>query len=233
MIYKIISIEDSPEIQNLVKIALSNAPFELSFAYTLKEGRDYINKGKADAILLDIDLPDGDGLKFYSEIKNYPELASIPVFILTGRNSIEDKSLGFQLGIEDFITKPFNPIELKLRLETRLKKILDKKVGEEIIHLGNLTIDLASQRVIIQNQTNTSKPDLSSTEFKILYYLAKNKEQIKSRDQIMTTVWGEDTNFTDRTIDSHISRLRKKIAECNYKIEAVANSGYRLTAKDV
>jgi DNA-binding response OmpR family regulator len=228
--YQILCIEDSEEVQLVLRKTLMPT-HTASFASTIEEARIELNQKKFDLIVLDINLPDGDGLRFCSELKSSQDHGEIPIFILTGNQSIQDKTLGFQLGIEDFIVKPFVPMELKIRIESRLKKISSQKQTSSIYKVGNLTIDFSCQRAGLDSSEEVSNIELSSTEFKILGFLIKNKEQVKSREQIIQAVWGDGLHLSDRTIDSHISRIRKKILKCDYSLEAVQNYGYRFTLK--
>lgn len=202
--------------------------FDLELASNLQEARNSVfGKQKLDLITLDLNLPDGDGLRFCSELRASPQCENIPIFILSGNHSISEKMHGFQLGIEDYIVKPFEPMELKARIEARLKKISSQQIQENIIKIGKLIINLSCHRIELDLKKGPLRIDLSTTEFKILSYLARHQGQVKSREQIISTVWGEDLHLTDRTVDSHISRIRKKIKECDGTIESVPNAGYR------
>ncbi len=225
--YNILCVEDSLEVQIVIRAAFSST-HKLIFACSLAEARTSLDKDTFDAIILDIGLPDGDGLRFCSELKNVQNLSSIPVFVLTGKNSIHEKTLGFQLGIEDFIPKPFNPIELRLRVESRLQKMVDQKRQADSISLGTLKINFSSQRASMTTSSGDLPIEFSSTEFKILSFLARNLDQVKSREQIIAAVWSDGLHLSDRTVDSHISRIRKKLGNSTCLIEAVPGAGYRL-----
>ncbi len=228
--YRILCVEDSNEVQMIIRATLSPA-HTLVFASSITEARLRFDQGTFDAIILDIGLPDGDGLRFCSELKSVRGLSSMPVFVLTGKNSIHEKTLGFQLGIEDFIAKPFDPIELRLRIESRLKKVSDQKKHTDCILVGPLKIDFSSQRVSLSSSDGDIPLEFSATEFKILCFLAKNLDQVKSREQIIAAAWPDGLHLSDRTVDSHISRIRKKIGGNVCFIEAVTGSGYRLLLK--
>lgn len=224
---KILITEDTTEIQIIIRNTFS-IDHELTFSNTIQESKKLLQEKKFDLIILDIGLPDGDGLRFCSEIKTIKKNNNTPVFILSGKTSIEEKILGFQLGIEDFITKPFNPIELKIRVEARLRKIAEKTPHQDEISIGNLKINLSSQRVGIFLLNQFRPVELSSKEFGILTFLARHPDQVKSREEIISAIWGYGFSISDRTIDSHISRIRKKIKNSNVIIEAITHSGYRL-----
>lgn len=228
--FNILCIEDSQEVQIVIRAAISTDNC-VTFAASISEARDELGKNVFDAVILDLGLPDGDGLIFCAELKSNAACSTLPVFILTGKNSIMEKSLGFQLGIEDYIIKPFNPIELNLRIESRLKKLAAQKSKTDIISIGPLVVNFSSQRVSLKDSESICFIDFSSTEFKILSFLIKNKDQVKSREQIISAAWSDGIHLSDRTVDSHISRIRKKLVKGPCVIEAVVGSGYRLSTK--
>ncbi len=226
--YTILCVEDSNEVQILIRATLSSNN-KLVFASSISEARAKLDETEFDAVILDIGLPDGDGLRFCSELKAARGLSSMPVFVLTGKNSIHEKTLGFQLGIEDFITKPFDPIELRLRIESRLKKMTDQNENRDSLTIGPLKINFSSQKVSLKSSDSHISLALSPTEFKILGFLVKHIEQVKTREQIITAAWSDGIHLSDRTVDSHISRIRKKLGKGACSIDAVSGSGYRLS----
>lgn len=229
MAKRVLVVEDSAEIQTVVRRTLA-PQYDVVSALTLKEAREALNgDGTFDLFVLDIELPDGDGMRFCAELKNTERFADIPVFVLTGRHSIQEKTLGFQLGIEDFISKPFEPLELKLRIDSRLKKLGAQQMKSDCFSVGDLDFNLASRSVEIRGGTTATRIDLSSKEFGILVFLAKMHDQVKSREQIISQVWGDNVHVGDRTVDAHISRIRKKILSSSVKIEAVSQAGYCLS----
>lgn len=225
---KICIVEDSEEVASVLTHALA-IRHNVEIFKTMAEARAAIPKQEFKLIILDIGLPDGDGLRLCAEIKCQEKLKRIPIFILTGKTSIHEKTLGFQLGIDDFISKPFDPIEVLLRVDAILKKRSEDSEESSELSFGNLRINIASQQVGILISSSLYIVSLSSKEFGILIFLAKHPDQIKSRNTILSVVWGNNTHVTDRTVDSHISRLRKKLEKSNIHIEAIANVGYRLS----
>jgi len=224
---RILAIEDAPDIQLLIRGALG-ASYDVVISETIEQARGALANNPFDLILLDLGLPDGDGMRFFAELKATGKLANLPVFIVTGSNSIQEKTIGFQLGIEDYIVKPFDPLEMKLRVEARIKKGIDNAQSANSISIGNLNIDLASHHIRIQLENETRTVELSSKEFGILTFLARVPNKIKSREQIIEAVWGNGIHLSDRTIDSHVSRLRKKLLGTNVRLEAVTQVGYRI-----
>jgi DNA-binding response OmpR family regulator len=224
--YKILSIEDSIEVQIMIKASLS-PNHTVVFATGLAQGKIELKKNNYDILVLDIGLPDGDGIRFCSELKNITEFSSLPILILTSSDNIQDKILGFSIGIEDFIVKPFNPLELKARIEARLKSISVKKESQQKINIGSFEINLSTRKIFLKMLNKIEELDFTNTEFKIFHFLARNIDTVKSREQILNEIWGEDQNFYDRTVDCHISRIRKKINKGYGNIEAVTGFGYK------
>lgn len=222
--FSILCVEDSPEYQLLIASALSGS--NLTFASTLKEARESVNNRSVDfdMILLDLELPDGHGIKFLSELKMLPQWNERPVFILSVDNDILSKVTAFTVGAGDYICKPFHALELKARVEAVLKRVQEKQRSADFVKIGNLILDVPKMTVLLKN----SKIDLTPSEFKILLTLSKNPEVIFSRDQIIDKVWGNDVYISDRTVDTHISHLRSKIAAATVRIETVVGEGYRL-----
>jgi len=224
---RILIVEDNPEVQIILKRALAS-DYSIDLAATLKEARELLEKHDIRLIILDIVLPDGDGLRFCAEL-NESKKSRIPILILSGKTSLEDKAIGFKLGIEDFITKPFDPLELKIRVDARVRKESDSSAQSDLIFLGDVKISLSQHRVEIDYQNDPIS--LSTKEFRILSYLARNPEIVKTRAEILNAAWGPGVFLADRSVDSHISRLRKRLAASNIEIQSVKNVGYRIGVK--
>ena len=229
---KILCVEDSDEVQIILKTTLG-AEHEVRLCFTISEARRILAEDLYDLIVLDINLPDGDGLRYCSELKASPLFLSIPVFVLSGKKSIQEKTLGFQIGIEDYIVKPFEPIELKMRISSRLKKIAEQKIKNIVVSFGNIEVDISKHKVCIRNNNGEIAVELSSKGFKIFLFLIQNKDNVKTREQIIDAVWGDGLNLSDRAIDSHISRIRGKITNSNVIIEPIIGVGYRASTKKI
>lgn len=219
----ILLIEDNAEIRILVEASLE--PLRVFHVGTIAEARSILEREDFQLIILDLGLPDGDGLKFMTELSSK---SSTPVFILTGKSDTANKVIAFSLGVEDFITKPFDPVELRARVNAKLRKLENQQDEREIIKIKDLSIHLARQRVYLIKESNQEEVSLTSLEFKLLTTFAKAPERVFSRDQLLDQVWGSATHITDRTVDTHIGHLRKKIGNSNVRIETVINEGYRL-----
>lgn len=221
---RILVIEDNPEMRLLVRSCLDK--LEVEEAEDLSSAKKMVQESPFDLIILDLHLPDGDGSRFLAEIQAEENLRHIPVFVLTGKSDTMDKVLAFSIGAEDFITKPFDPLELKARIQAKLRKLdLDDSKKEQIV-IEDLKINTARQRVWVKD---IKEPiSLTSIEYRILLMLTRNRDRVISRTKFLDEIWGNEISVTDRTVDTHIGHLRKKIGTSKVKIETVIGEGYRL-----
>ena len=223
---KLLLVEDNEVMRVLAANTLKE--FSLSMASTLKEAQTLMQTNTFDLILLDIGLPDGDGLTFLNTLSNASG-AQTPVIIISGKTDIASKVTAFSFGAEDFISKPFDPIELKARVSAKLKKIEQAKTNSDQLKIGDLIITVSKQKVVIQSSGNDQIPvDLTTLEFKLLLSLAKHPERVYTREHLLSEVWGNDLSVTLRSVDTHVAHLRKKIHKSKVKIDTVIRSGYRL-----
>lgn len=226
---KFLCIEDSPEYREVIKSALKG--LHADFAENLAEARALLNnfENSYDILLLDVSLPDGDGIKFLSEFNlQNKNIRDIPVFIVSSDSNELSKVAAFGLGVDDYICKPFSPIELKARVEAKLRKIKDKKVEEKILHVGDIEVNHHNMSLKIQGHAQ-SLANITPIEFKIFSLLSQRPSHILSRSQIIDHVWPLNTHITERTVDTHVSRLRKKLQTTSkVEIETVFGVGYKL-----
>ena len=225
---KILLIEDSKEIFQLVEHSLASPLMSLSWAKTIEEAKEKIEEADFSLILLDIELPDGNGLELCSQLQlQYPQL---PIFILTAHDNLSEKVLGFSAGADDYITKPFNPLELKARVEAKIKKAEILKQSATKLNWSEIHINQTTQEVKIKSSGNELTPiELTALEFKILLYFAAKPYAVISRDDMLNDIWGEDVHVYSRSVDTHVSKLRKKLAEVSHIIESVHGTGYKFT----
>ena len=222
----ILLIEDAPEIHQIVKGALQSLNATVQFALSGGQARESLNKSKFDLILLDIGLPDCDGFELCMEIKkNYKtsNAQEIPIIFLTAKDEVSDKVTAFSIGAEDYIPKPFHPLELKARVEARLNSASKRQSQSETYSAGPFQFDVPALRV----KANDRLVDLTPTEFKLLYFLARHPDRVFSREKILDQVWGHSVHVTDRTVDAHIYSLRKKLGPHGKLISSVIGEGYR------
>ena len=171
---KILVVEDSADSFQLVKRALGTG-YTLECAPSLAEGVRMLNKNAYDLVLMDVMLPDGDGFGLCSILQSSDELKNIPIIFLTAKNSVSDKVLGFQVGAEDFICKPFDPLELRARIESKLRKRERERHDSDIIRAGDLEINKSTQHVTIHEGGTPQRLDLTQIEFKLLVFLSKSQ----------------------------------------------------------
>jgi len=227
---RILLVEDSEESKDLV-FQTFRSTHDLVWAESLNAASKVLEKTDVDLILLDVSLPDGDGFHYCSLLQNDETKKNIPVVFLTCRDSVSDKVLGISLGADDYVAKPFAPVELKARVEMRLKKSALKKNTGRVLKKGNIEINLAEQRAYVLEKSDKRNLELTQLEFKILVLLATHEEEVFSRDRLLSGAWGANTFLTDRCVDTHIYALRKKLGEENELIKSIYGQGYRFSHK--
>lgn len=213
---KILIVEDEIPISDLIKMSLLSEGYHCTCAYDGKQAADMIEADTFDLILLDIMLPEIDGYELLEYIKHY----QIPTIFLTAKADVKDRVKGLKAGAEDYITKPFEVIELLARVETVLRRF--NKAAKEM-SFGNIEVNTES-RIVTQDGIPV---ELTAKEFDLLLYLWQNKNKALYRSQIYAGVWGGDDLGDSRTVDLHIQRLRKKLSLQN-SLVPVYKIGYRL-----
>ena len=201
---KILLIEDDTDLFALLKYNLEKEGFILVGAQTGKGAVEFCRRERPDLILLDIMLPDSDGLDICKGIRNHPELAHIPVIFLTARASETDRIVGLELGANDYIVKPFFVRELIARIKIQFRS---REQPTKALQIGGLHLDRTSCRVVLDG----AELSLTATEFRLLEFLMSRPGVVFSREQLLDAVWGHDRAVTDRTVDVYILRLRQKI----------------------
>lgn len=225
--YQILLVEDNCELQrNIIRILSESC--SISVAGSVSEAKSHLEKSAFQLILLDIELPDGDGFKLCSHVQSEDRHKNTPIIFLTGRGEMDDKLLAFSVGADDYILKPFDTRELRARVLSRVIKSKTKQETSREFCKGDLRFCLDSQRVfIIDAQNSESRAEMTTIEFKLLLYFANHADHVLTRNQVINTVWGESVFISDRTVDSHISKLRKKISLSRCQIVSVLGVGYR------
>lgn len=221
-------VEDSTDTQLVIK-NIFESEFQLKIVGSIKDAQEEIDQRNYSLVIMDVNLPDGDGLEFYSNSLEKKGDNLPPFFFLTARTNIQDKVLGLSLGAEDYIVKPFDPLELKVRIIGRMKKIQTQQMQNMVLTKGNLKIDTSTQEAKLLTDDKELLIDLTPKEFKLLLFFFKHENQVLSRKQILEHVWSEVNSLTDRTVDVHICKLRKKIAQGKHAILPVHGTGYRFT----
>ncbi|MFH1062186.1 MAG: response regulator transcription factor [Candidatus Omnitrophota bacterium] len=222
---KILVVEDDKHISKLVKYNLEKAGFDCTLCITGEEGLADLAHQPADLVILDIMLPKIDGLETCRQIRQDKKLAHIPIVMLTAKSEEVDKIVGFELGADDYVVKPFSPRELILRVKAILKRRKTAEVESEILSLGKITIDISRHEVKIDKAAIS----LTQIEFKLLVTLLKRSGRVQSRDKLLEDVWDMASDVTTRTIDTHIKRLREKLGKSGKLIETVRGIGYKFS----
>ena len=225
----ILVVEDCEDFVELIERALQ--AHDLTFARSLEEARRQLDdEALFDLILLDLTLPDGDGLSLGSELSSGGRPA-VPIIFLSARTDVRDKVAAFSLGAEDYVEKPFDILELQARVNARLRRFADEAGQALEVRLGDLRIELDNMRAFGHDADGEIELDLSPTEHRILRTLVEKPGRLMTREQLMSRIWG-DTIVGPRTVDSHVSNLRAKLRGTGTHIESVRGQGYRLGIQD-
>ena len=220
---KILVVDDEPDALELIEVNLKGAGFDVLSA---ANGRQALEKARATLpalVLLDVMLPEVDGLEVCKSLRRDPKTASIPIIMLTARAAEIDRVVGLELGADDYITKPFSPRELILRVKNLLKRQAAPLEPAQQIRFAGMVIDRSRHCV-----TYKEKPlDLTLTEFKLVTVLAERKGRVQSREQLLKDVWGYNTFIDTRTVDTHMRRLRDKLGDAAKRLDTVRGVGYR------
>ncbi|MBI5810194.1 MAG: response regulator [Deltaproteobacteria bacterium] len=222
---RVLVVDDEADILNLLDYNLKKAGFKVILAKDGPEAIGLAADKRPDIIILDIMLPDMDGTEVLRRLKARESTRAIPVIMLTAKGEEVDKIIGFELGAEDYITKPFSPRELLLRVRAVLKRSMDAAGApeEKTIRFNGLSVDVPRHKVTVRGAAVA----LSSTEFKLLNALLNSRGRVLSRDTLLDMVWGRDCYVIQRTVDTHIRRLRAKLKSAGGYIETVRGVGYR------
>ena len=215
---KVLIVDDEDLIRNIIKDYCLNEGFSIVEACDGVDAIEMVkNNSDIDIIVLDIMMPNMDGYTAYKEIK---KISSIPTIILSARGEEYDKLMGFDLGVDDYLTKPFSPRELIARIKAILKR--DNKVTE-IYSYKDLKIDIKAHSVYIKDK----EIELTPKEYELLLYFVENKSIALSREQLLGKIWGYDFFGDDRTVDTHIKTLRSRLGKYRYLIKTVRGVGYK------
>jgi two-component system phosphate regulon response regulator PhoB len=226
MSQKILIIEDEPDIRKTLEYNISREGYEVTSASSLSEARQSLELSSFSLLLLDLMLPDGSGLDLFRELKQDKSKSSMSVIILTAKDDEVDKVVGFELGADDYVTKPFSVRELILRVKAVLKRGVSKSDNVEVQRqFGELKIDVDSHEVFV----NDEHISLTALEFKLLRQLVDRRGRVQSRDQLLSDVWGYSSDVTTRTVDTHIKRLREKLGDMGKYVQTIRGVGYKFT----
>ena len=226
MSQRILIIEDEPDIRKTLEYNISREGYKVVSASSISEGKKQINSSDFSLILLDLMLPDGSGLNLCREIKSDKDKSPTPIIILTAKDDEVDKVVGFELGADDYVTKPFSVRELILRIKAILKRGESKKETLEVQRqFGELTMDIDSHEAFVNNEQII----LTALEFRLLRQLVDRRGRVQSRDQLLSDVWGYSAEVNTRTVDTHIKRLREKLGTMGKYVQTIRGVGYKFS----
>lgn len=228
---KILLIDSSSEFHTVLRRAIARLDVEVVSAKTLGEARLFIKSldesNSCDLILADLSFPDGEILDFLAEAYQNPSRQEIPVILVTDRTEVTLKVAAFSFGVEDYVIKSVNLLEFAARIEARLKKSARSRRMQDVIRKGALVLQTSLLRAFAVDAHGTSAIDLTTKEFKLLAFLALNEGRVYSRGQLVRAIWGDSVHVLDRTVDSHICSIRKKLKSLGKCVECLPGAGYR------
>jgi len=222
-------IEDDQNLAKLLEYNLARGGFKCHLSGTGEDGLEHLSRKSFNLILLDIMLPGIDGFEVCRRIRQNQLYKDIPIIMLTAKGEEIDRILGFELGIDDYVVKPFSPRELNLRIRAVLNR--DRRQGgkvQEVLKAGGIEVDLTRHIVTLDGRELI----LTLMEFKLLVALIKRKGEAQSREMLLSDVWNVDKTINTRTIDTHITRIREKLGETGRMIKTVRGLGYKLDEKE-
>ena len=227
MSVSVLVIEDEPDIRKTIDYNLSKESYKVIQAASIAEGEKAIVENDIDVVILDLMLPDGSGLTLCRDIKSNSRTKDIPIIILTAKADEVDRVVGFELGADDYVIKPFSVRELILRVKAILKRGTSAKdtAEESSYSFGDLRLNFDAYQVFI----NDSEIGLTALEFRLLKHLIDRRGRVQTRDQLLEEVWGYSSSVTTRTVDTHIKRLREKLGPIGNYIQTIRGVGYRFS----
>lgn len=229
----ILIVDDEPAIRDMIGITLDLAGFNSLSAETAHQAHISIIDSRPDLVLLDWMLPGGSGIELARRLKRDELTANVPIIMLTAKTSEDNKVQGLDVGVDDYVTKPFSPRELVARIKAVLRRTSGDQ-QDKVIRVFDLQLDPSSHRITIEEQP----VDMGPTEFKLLRFFMSHQEKVFSRDHIQDQVWGGNIYLEERTIDVHIRRLRKALSsientsiDYSRLVQTVRGAGYRFSVK--
>ena len=221
---KVVIVEDEKDLAELLAFNLQKEGWQTMVALDGKSGLELITAELPDLVILDLMLPELTGIEVCRQLRRQERTAAIPVIMVTAKGEEIDRVVGFEVGADDYLVKPFSTRELLLRIKAILRRTATPSLEEKIIRHGLLSIDAERHRVTVRDEEVT----LTLTEFKLLITLAGRPGRMQSRERLLQDVWGYSSDADTRTVDTHITRLRSKLGEAGEMIRTVRGYGYKL-----
>ena len=219
---RVLIVDDDPDIQRLVSYNLSQAGFQVTTAVSGRLALDTVQKHPPDLIILDVMLPDIDGLEVCRSLRQRDNSRRIPVIMLTARTEEIDRVVGFEVGADDYVMKPFSPRELVLRVKSIFRRIGEDR--SDVLCIGRIRLFPQRRQVVAGGRSIT----LTAKEFDLLHELMRARGNVLTREMLMDKVWGYHGDAASRTLDTHVRRLREKLGDDGVHVETVRGVGYRM-----
>jgi two-component system, OmpR family, phosphate regulon response regulator PhoB len=223
---RILVVEDERDLQEVLAYNFRQAGHEVLQALRGEEGLRLARQHRPDLVCLDLMLPDLPGTEVCKTLKKDAQTKDIPVLMLTAKGEEIDRVVGFELGADDYVTKPFSVRELLLRIQAILRRTVATPGTQALIEFGRLRVDQAAHRVWVDGD----EVQLTALEFKLLVTLHERRDRVQSRETLLDDVWGIQADITTRTVDTHVKRLREKLGAAGDYVETVRGVGYRFAA---
>jgi len=225
---KILVVDDEPDSLEVIGFKLREAGFAPVFATDGAKALAAVRAERPDLVILDLMLPEIDGLEVCKILRRDPATVSLPVLMLTAKAAEMDRVLGLELGADDYLTKPYSPRELVLRVRKLLKRAQAADEAGERLRIGRMEIDIPRHSAMVDEKPVT----LTATEFNLLALLAKRRGRVQTRERLLQDVWGYETAIDTRTVDTHMRRLREKVGPAADYLETIRGVGYRFKADE-
>jgi two-component system phosphate regulon response regulator PhoB len=220
---RVLVIEDEADIQQVLGYNLRQAGHEVLLADRGEDGMRLAYEQKPELILLDLMLPDLSGTEICRALKRDPRTKDVPVVILTAKGEEIDRVVGFEIGADDYVVKPFSVRELLLRVGAILRRAKPAPEAEDLLEFGRLKVDRAAHKTWVDGK----EVELTALEFKLLVTLYDRRRRVQTRSALLSDVWGIEADITTRTVDTHVKRLREKLGAAGDYVETVRGVGYR------
>jgi len=226
---RILIIEDEKDIRELLQLYLKREGYDVHIAKDGETGLRKASQERFDLVLLDLMLPQLDGLEICRSLRSRPQTAGLPIIMITAKAEESDRIVGLEMGADDYITKPFSPREVLARIKAIFRR-LDKPIPKEVRHeYAGIALDHSRHEVTYKGKSHS----LTSKEFKLLEYFLSNQGRVLSRDILLNEIWGYDYFGTTRTVDVHVAHLRHKFQVLNKSLVSIKGLGYKLQEEPV
>jgi len=221
----VLVVEDEADVVDLLRYNLNKNGFDVLIATSGLEGLELASQHRPDLVLLDIMLPGMNGYEVCKKLRNTAETASIAIVMLTAKGEALERVKGLELGVDDYVTKPFSPRELILRIRAVLRRV---RAGgkNEILQFDGFQVDKNAFEIRLDG----ARIELTTTEFKLLCLLLEQRGRVQSREKLLRDVWGYNNTIDTRTVDTHVRRLREKLSDRSHRLETIRGEGYRFSA---